>query len=167
MTLEAWTARLFRLDDETWMRHANPWSVWTRFTALPLLILAFWSRVWLGWGSVIPIGGAVAWTYLNPRLFPPPSSTRSWASRAVFGERIWACRDRVTVSRSHLLVPRILEGLSGAGGLIVIWAVLFTDVWPLLLGITLVYLSKLWFMDRMVWLYEDHRDRPECSGWEY
>lgn len=31
-------ARLFGLRGESWMRHANPWSVWTRFSVLPLLL---------------------------------------------------------------------------------------------------------------------------------
>jgi hypothetical protein len=30
-------ARMFRMDDEAWRRHANPWSVWTRFAAIPPL----------------------------------------------------------------------------------------------------------------------------------
>ena len=28
-------AQLFDLDQTTWERHANPWSVWTRFLSLP------------------------------------------------------------------------------------------------------------------------------------
>jgi hypothetical protein len=27
------------MDDATWFRHANPWSVWTRASVLPLVIL--------------------------------------------------------------------------------------------------------------------------------
>jgi Family of unknown function (DUF6653) len=38
--------RLFGLEGGTWMRHANPVSVWTRFAVLPLLALAVWSREW-------------------------------------------------------------------------------------------------------------------------
>ena len=34
MTLERKIASAFRMDDETWKRHANPWSVWTRNTVL-------------------------------------------------------------------------------------------------------------------------------------
>ncbi|MEM1453414.1 MAG: DUF6653 family protein, partial [Planctomycetota bacterium] len=34
------------MDERTWMRHASPWSVWTRFfTCVPLISLAVWSRV--------------------------------------------------------------------------------------------------------------------------
>ena len=47
MTLEEKIARSFSMSEDTWQRHSNPWSVWTRFTALPLIILAAWSRVWL------------------------------------------------------------------------------------------------------------------------
>jgi hypothetical protein len=73
VTFERRLAALFALDDEGWARHANPWSGWTRFaTVLPLLILGFWSRVWLGWWSLLLIGAALLWTWLNPRMFPPP-----------------------------------------------------------------------------------------------
>jgi len=45
MTLERKIAGLFKLTDENWMKHANPWSVWTRYSVLPLIVLAFWSRI--------------------------------------------------------------------------------------------------------------------------
>lgn len=45
MTLERAIAHTFSMSDAVWMRHAHPWSVWTRFTVLPLLIVAIWSRV--------------------------------------------------------------------------------------------------------------------------
>nr|WP_238997445.1 DUF6653 family protein [Mycolicibacterium sp. CBMA 361] len=47
------------MTDAAWRRHANPWSVWTRFAAIPLMMLAIWSRVW-GWPSVF---GAVLVVY--------------------------------------------------------------------------------------------------------
>ncbi|MEQ9480849.1 MAG: hypothetical protein RIG27_00965 [Coleofasciculus sp. F4-SAH-05] len=36
MTLENKIAQLFQMDEATWTHHANPWSVWTRNTVLPL-----------------------------------------------------------------------------------------------------------------------------------
>lgn len=43
---------LMGMDDQSWLSHANPLSVWTRIlTPLPLLILAVWSRVWIGHGA--------------------------------------------------------------------------------------------------------------------
>jgi len=79
MTLGKRIAALFGMDDETWMRHANPWSVWSRATVLPVLILAAWSRVWIGWGALVPGVLAVLWMGANPRLFGPPASFDSWA----------------------------------------------------------------------------------------
>lgn len=32
------------------------------------------------------------------------------------------------------------------------------EPWPTLFGAALVYLGKLWFLDRMVWLCRDMRD---------
>ncbi|MFC2044021.1 DUF6653 family protein [Chloroflexota bacterium] len=31
------------------MKHVNPWSVWTRYSVLSIIVLAFWSRVCIGW----------------------------------------------------------------------------------------------------------------------
>ncbi len=40
------------------------------------------------------------------------------------------------------------------------------EAWPTLLGMTLTFLGKLWFVDRMVWLYEDMRNAtPEYRSW--
>jgi hypothetical protein len=48
-------ARLFGLSGEHWMRHANPLSVWTRFSVPSLLAVSVWSRVWIGWYSLIAV----------------------------------------------------------------------------------------------------------------
>src|SRR4051812_35846572 len=37
-------AKLFGLEGESWMKHANPASVWTRFSVVSLLALSIWSR---------------------------------------------------------------------------------------------------------------------------
>ncbi len=42
--------RAMAMDDTTWARHANPWSVWTRVPILPALALAIYSRAWIGGG---------------------------------------------------------------------------------------------------------------------
>jgi hypothetical protein len=44
MNALAWLARRFGMTDEAWRRHANPWSVWTRFAAIPAMILAIRSN---------------------------------------------------------------------------------------------------------------------------
>ena len=155
MTIERKIASFFRLNDETWKRHANPWSVISRNTVLPLLIIAFWSRIWLSWWALIPVFLATAWTWLNPRLFSEPDSFENWCSQAVFGERFWLNRDKVPLPVRHRTVPHILSFLSGMGMLLVILGVYLLESWPTILGTVMVYLGKLWFLDRMVWLWED------------
>ena len=166
MTIEQRIAEGFGLDDRTWARHANPWSVWTRNTVLPLLVLALWSRVWLGWWSLLPGAAALLWTWLNPRLFSPPESTDTWASQAVLGERVWLRRNNVPVPAHHRWFPHILTSVAALGSLIVIAGVVMLHLWLTLLGAALVYAGKLWFLDRMVWLWHDVRDcRPEYDRW--
>ena len=161
VTKEQKIASLFAMDDETWDRHANPWSVWTRNTCLPLLIIAFWSRIWIGILFIVPVVLALLWTYINPRLFKKPKSTENWASKSVLGERIWLNRKEVPVPKRHLLAPNILSAVSGIGFLFVVYGVYFLEIWPTLLGGAFVYLGKLWFLDRMVWLYEDMKEKHE------
>ncbi|ADN37531.1 conserved hypothetical protein [Methanolacinia petrolearia DSM 11571] len=158
MTKEQKIASLFAMDDETWERHSNPWSVWTRNTVLPVLIVAFWSRVWLGWLAIVPVAAAILWMWVNPRLFKKPESTDNWASKSVLGERIWLNRKTVPVPERHRRAPNILSAVSGVGFLFVIYGVYFLEIWPVLFGSALVYLGKLWFLDRMVWLYEDTKE---------
>jgi Family of unknown function (DUF6653) len=166
LTLERGIAGLFKLDDGAWLRHANPWSVITRFTALPLLVVSLWSRVWLGWWALLPVALSLFWTWYNPRIFPPPASLESWASRAVLGERAWLNRDRVPVPEYHRMAPNLLSAISGIGMVITLWGVLLLDPWPTFLGIVLVYAGKLWFLDRMVWLWQDLKDAtPEYRSW--
>jgi hypothetical protein len=161
MTLERKIAQTFALGDETWLRHANPWSVILRNTVLPILVFAFWSRIWLGWWAVVPVAIAFLWTWINPRIFPAPQSLNHWSSKAVLGERIWLNRDVVPVPLYHRTVPNILSVMSGLGMLFVFWGVLTFEVWPTIFGMALVYCGKLWFLDRMVWLWENMKDADE------
>ncbi|MBD1825486.1 hypothetical protein H6F51_23740 [Cyanobacteria bacterium FACHB-DQ100] len=168
MTLERKIANTFHMDEETWTRHANPWSFWTRFTVLPILILAVWSRTWLGWWSLAPIAIALLWMWINPRIFAKPQSTNHWVSKGVLGERVWLNRDTVPVPSHHQQIPNILNLVSTVGMAFVIWGLVALDNCFALLGCALVYLSKLWFIDRMVWLYEDMRHtHPQYQSWLY
>jgi hypothetical protein len=167
MTLGERIAAVFQMDDEAWRRHANPWSVWTRNTVPPLLILAFWSRVWLGWWSVLAVTAALLWTWLNPRLFSPPDSMESWTSKGVLGERIWLNRKEVPVPEHHRSVPTLLSAISGIGVGIIIWGVANLKLWPTAFGTAVLYFGNLWHFDRMVWLYEDMKEAtPEYESWQ-
>jgi len=160
MTFERKLSKLYQMDDQAWARHANPWSVWSRNTVLPLLIAAFWSREWLGYGAIVPVVLAIAWAIVNPHIFSRPASIDNWASKCVYGERVWLNRDRVPVPAAHRLAPNILSGVAAVGSLLVIAGVVLLDPWMTALGAAFVYGGKLWFLDRMVWLYEDMKDHP-------
>jgi ABC-type multidrug transport system fused ATPase/permease subunit len=155
----SWLEHLFRLDDKGWARHMNPWSVYTRFGALPLLALAAWSRVW--WGLPVSLAGlalvALA-IWLNPRLFPPASSSKAWGTRGVLGERIWLASRQsdpaVKIPQEFRRSAIILNAINSLGFVGLVYALVVLD-WRLALagGLTSM-LAKAWFLDRMVWLYD-------------
>ena len=62
------TATAAILSDDVWRRHANKWSVITRYSAVPLIIASIWSRLWLSWWCVLPLALTIAWIWLNPRF---------------------------------------------------------------------------------------------------
>jgi hypothetical protein len=159
-------AILLRMDDEVWARHANPWSVWTRIPLLALMVLVAWSRVWIGWWALLPLALTILWAWLNPRLFPPPRFTDNWASKATFGERVWLNRKLVPIPARHRWMPHLLVVISVLGACLLIWGMVALRPWPTLLGLMLAYGGKIWFVDRMVWLYEDMKDLDsDYRGW--
>ena len=155
------------MDESTWKRHSNPWSVVTRSTVTPILVLALWSRVVFGWYSIILVIFSLIWIYVNPRIFSPPKSTNNWASKGVFGERVWVNRDKVPIPEKHRRVPNILSIVSGIGFIFVIFGTYKLDILIVIFGFSLNLLGKLWFVDRMVWLYEDMKHLPEYGKFEY
>ena len=160
--------RLFAMDDAVWARHASGWSVWTRVATLPLLLLAIWSHAWIGWWSAVPVAVALLWTWLNPRIFPKPRSTDNWAAKATFGERVWLNRQAVPIPERHRTLPHLLGAAAGLGAVLALVGAILTEIWPTVLGALLCYAGKLWFCDRMVWLYEDMKDaEPRYRAWLY
>ena len=165
--LYGWVASAFRMDDATWARHASPWSVWTRVPIALLVVLAIWSRVWLGWLALLPVALVGVWAWINPRAFPAPRSTDNWASHGVFGERVWLARHRVAIPAHHRTVPHLLTAASGLGVLVLAWGLVELDVAITALGLALAMGAKLWFVDRMAWLYADMRDAtPDYRAWQ-
>lgn len=151
--------RLMAMDDAAWARHANPWSVWTRFAALPLLTLAVWSRVWLGWGALVPTALALLWIWLNPRVFGPPASTDGWASKGVLGERLFLARRERPIPRRHVRAANLLTLVSAAGAAALVYGFVVLHVWATVFGLVVAVGAKTWFVDRMVWLYEEVEGR--------
>lgn len=169
MTIERKIAKIFNLTDENWMRHSNPWSVWTRYSVLPILFLAIWSRLWFGWWSLVPVLLSVCWMFLNPILFKKPKSTKNWASKAVLGERVYLNRDKIDIPSQHKTsILKVLNTISFVGLWLAIWGIIYYSIWGSVFGIALTYLGKSWYLDRMVWLYEDMKSEySEYSKWEY
>jgi hypothetical protein len=147
-------ADAFGMTDEVWRRHANPWSVCTRFATIPPLLLAIWSRAWIGWWCLVPIAVVAVWLWLNPRVFPPVDRPVAWASKGIFGERIWA-RDRAAVPARHRAALRLIAVPGVVGIVMTGWGLVALDGWPTVFGATLVVLAQLWRIDRLGWMYEE------------
>ena len=156
MPIDAAMARAFGLEGDAWMRHANPWSVYTRIPIPPLMAGAIWSRGRLGRRSLLPIALVCAWTVINPRAFPPVCEPRSWAARGIYGERAWL-QDRDLVPPDHRKVLRLLVTLGLIGFGLILWGLIALEVWPTVFGTTMVVVAQLWRIDRFGWLWERHR----------
>lgn len=153
--------RIMGMDAATWARHANPWSGWSRVSILPLLAVSVWSRVWIDWWALLPTGLVFLWAWLNPRLFPPPASTDNWMSKGVMGERIWLMRGEDPVLAHHVPAIRVLMLLTFAGSILLLAGLVLLNLPLAMTGLAVAILSKLWFLDRMVWIYteiEEERD---------
>src|SRR5690554_2090761 len=141
MTLERKIAGFFQLNDDSWMRHANPISVWTRYSVLPLILLALWSRIWIGWWCLLPGLASLLWMFFNPILFKKPTSTKNWASKAVLGERVYLNRDNVPIpARHNIPLHGLLNSVSFIGLVISVWATVYYSVWGAVLGVSLAYM---------------------------
>lgn len=154
------TETVMSMSEETWARHANPLSGWSRMSIPPLLVVAVWSRVWLGWWCLVPVALVALWTWWNPRAFPRPARLDSWMSRGVLGERVWLARKVSPIPARHRTMPHVLAIASAIGLGPLGWGLWTLQAWPTLLGLGLVMGGKLWFLDRMVWLHQDTISGP-------
>lgn len=170
VTTDARLAALFGLRGDGWLRHANPVSVWVRFAVVPLIVLSIWSRRWIGPRSLLPLAASLVFTVVEPLLFPPPRSTRNWASRGVFGERIWADRNAVELPEQFrsTAVPNTTYAFQFAGLAVLGRGLVVFDLRSVVGGLLLVQCAKAWFIDRMVLLFRTMAERdPQYASWEY
>lgn len=155
MDIIKWSEKLMSMDEESWRKHSNPWSVYSRFTSLPIISLAFYSREWLGLYSVFPIFLSLFWVWINPRLFSAPRTTDNWASMGTFGERIYLNRKNEKLPAHHLKFCQSLLILSSLGLPFFLVGIYNSNILALFIGIVWMMTFKTWFVDRMVWLYMD------------
>jgi hypothetical protein len=163
-------AKLFGLEGENWMRHANPASVWTRFTVLSILSLAIWSRDWIGAWSLLGVGLAIAWMFVNPLLFKAPSSTRNWASRAVLGERIWVDRDKVALPEQfRSAAPSLIANAYSTIGMgILAFGLVDLNLLATVTGILIIHGGKAWYLDRISLLFAEMKgSSDEYAAWDF
>ncbi|TYB51146.1 hypothetical protein FXF51_54235 [Nonomuraea sp. PA05] len=146
-------ARMAGMSEEAWRRHANPWSVWTRFAAIPLAILAIWSRAWIGWWALVPLALVVLWLWANPHAFPPIDRPVAWSSRGIYGERLWL-EDRSRMPAGFAVVQRFWTAGALAGLALLVWGLIALTVWPTVLGATLIVYGQLWRIDRLGIFYD-------------
>ena len=113
----------------------------------------------MGWWALPPNGVLAVWIYLNPRVFPPPRTTDAWMTKGALGERIFLARAEQPIPDGHRRVGLFLTWLSvlvmGAG----IVGFIMQDFWLAFWGVHTAGLIKVWFVDRMVWLYEETEGR--------
>ncbi|MFB6216029.1 MAG: DUF6653 family protein [Candidatus Aenigmatarchaeota archaeon] len=158
-------ADIFGLDEDRWLRHANPLSVYSRYTVLPAIVISIWSRKWIETYFLVPLALSILWTYFNPRLFSKPGSLDNWASKAVLGERIWKDRESFGIKRDFVVKVRILNFIQTLGIPPLAWGLYYYEFWPILTGVVLLNLGKSWFLDRMVWLFEQHKNQKRVQEW--
>ena len=147
-------SKLFLPDQDSWLKHANPWSVWSRFATLPFIVVSIWSRVWIGWYCLIPISILILWIWINPTLFSKPKDYSSWGAKAVLGERVFMNRKEKPLPDGHTKAIIVLNILQCFSGIILLYGLWNLDVAMTIHGTVYIYLTKMWFLDRMVWLYE-------------
>lgn len=52
--------------------------------------------------------------------------------------------------------------------LVAIWATVEFSIWGSIIGVLMAYLGKSWYLDRMVWLYEDMKEiNEEYKSWDF
>jgi hypothetical protein len=124
--------------------------------------------MWLGWYALIPTGLIVFWLIINPKAFPKPKSTKNWASKAVLGERVWLNKKNIPIPKHHSRMAVLLNTINGLGLPFLSYGLYYFHCWATCFGIIIIYAGKLWFLDRMVWLYEDMKSQSErYQSWEY
>ena len=138
---------LKKLGEEFWLRHSNPWSGLTRMLIAPFLYLTIWYHNWIGLGLVI------LWTIANPLVFPKPKRTNSWFSKVVLGEKVWLESFR---KNPKLDLQLILNILTAASFIPSVYFAYINMFWPTLYCATLMYIFKLWFVDRVTLQYGKH-----------
>ena len=86
------------------------------------------------------------------------------------GERVWADRDTVELPEQFRAsrVPAVAQAIQVVGIAVLAYGLVRFDLLAAVTGTVLCQTAKLWYLDRMVLLFEDMKARrPEYAAWEY
>jgi hypothetical protein len=84
----------------------------------------------------------------------------------VFGKRVYLQRDFHPIPVEHVNAATLLSIDSGVGLLFFVAGLLTQEPAAFIAGGAVVLLCKFWFIDRMVWLFEDMKAHgPEYAPW--
>ncbi|OCQ18362.1 hypothetical protein A7985_23830 [Pseudoalteromonas luteoviolacea] len=159
MKFEHFAAKYFAMSDEVWARHTNPWSVWTRYSCLPLLLACLWWRDILQLWFWPLLAVLILWTWLNPRCFKKPSNTDNWASQSVLGEQVLIYQ-RDSIAAHHDSVLTVITSLLTIFTALCVAGLFFYEPISTCTGALGLILAKTWFLDRMVWIYREATSQP-------
>ena len=115
---------------------------------LPSGLPPLWNRSWKQGAAV------AAWFAANPVIFPAPEDDSSWATRGVLGEELWTAKRRRDI-------PMALNAASAVYFAGAILSAYRRRLWPMMVCAGPSLLLKLWFIDRMTFYYEEHKEREE------
>lgn len=147
------------MKEKTWEQHANPISGFTRIISYPLVFLPIWflsdfiSNPYKYW-YIAAIGLiAILWFTVNPRLFKKPKTFDHYLSRGVLGEKIW------TEDRKKDTIATILTIVLAPFFLISLYTTYMQMFWEMMFFASVPFILKLWFIDRMVFLYDQNKTK--------
>jgi hypothetical protein len=117
----------------------------------------------------VPIVLSLVFMMINPMLFRKPRSTRNWASRGVFGERVWSERNTVvTPPQFTTAVLNVTYAIQVIGAAVLAYGLVRLEVVSTVAGLVILQTAKAWYIDRQVLLFEDMKTRDSrYAGWEY
>jgi hypothetical protein len=147
------------MSERTWLRHANPWSGFTRIITYPFVFIPIWYfQEFLedpvnNWYPALGIILVVLWFWLNPRIFPKPKNYDHWLSMGVLGEKVW------TSSRRYKDSNLLLSFLMSPFFFIAIYTAYMKMFWATMFFAVCAFILKLWFIDRMVFYYEANKNK--------
>jgi len=121
-------------------------SGWTRVPSGAVLVYAVHRRNWR------LLGAALAWTALNPFLFPPPETGDAWMTRGVLAERWWVREKRNrTVGLGY---PNVCNTAGSLGVLYALYAAWRQAPRAATLGVVASVVLKLWWLRVLMEQYD-------------